>query len=173
MNLRTVVACLAALVAVAACSADSESGSAPEPTVSIPADGAEFTPEEQEVVDAATRYIDAFYGRGTEPIAETIQGTATQQIIDDLVPAQQAVTEDQDLKWLGDYEFTVQTVSIDGDEASTTACLDASDSFLVARDATQITSASGSGANSVEEYQFERVDGQWLVSEPFSSGESC
>lgn len=173
MNPRTIVVALATLVVVAACSSGSESESVPEPTVSTPADDEGFTPQEQDVVDAATRYVEAFYGRGTEPIAETIQGTATQQIIDDFVPAQEAMTEDKDLKWLGDYEFTVETVSINGDEASATACLDASDSFLVSREATEVTSASGSGPNSSAEYQLERVDGQWLVSDPFSSGESC
>ncbi len=177
MRLRRGVAALAMMAAatsaLAGCSGSDDDGIDVEPTSEAePTSEDGLTAEEQEAVDTVETYLEALYARGTDPIAESIDGLITDEFAADLVPGEETIEADGN-KRLGPYEFALDTVTVDGDEAQVVGCLDLSLSFVVPAEDTEVSGGAPVGGRSVTTYGLERVDDAWRVAYPLSEGEEC
>lgn len=155
---------------LAACGGE-ESDEAPE--ISIAAGPGSFTPEEQEVVDAVDAYYSAFYGRGEGSIEAVMDGKLTDELAGRLIPDETAFSEDKDLQYIGEHELDPEQVTIDGDAASFSGCIDTSKVFLVKAGTTRTGSGSIAVDSSNLDIELLREDGRWLISQPTGEEASC
>ncbi|KHL09051.1 hypothetical protein CLV56_0298 [Mumia flava] len=161
-----------------ACGGDDEvdidaSSSAESPSAAASTDADGYTPEEREAIDAVDAYRAAVFDRGDQPIEESLEGTVTDELYAAIVPDEQAITEDAG-KWrIGEATFEPESVTIDGDEAVVTGCMDTARSFIVDAGDTEVRGAATGGMRTPLKVTLERGDDTWLVATPETQEGSC
>jgi len=165
-----------ALPVLSACGTDDPDEVEATATASAPptvdADG--YTAEQREAVDLVEGFIDAVYGRGTKPIAQTSRGLVTDRYGAQLIKTTKAQVEDEGKKWLGPYSFDASEVDIVGDAGSVSGCLDLTAVYLVPRG----DEAAGANSTAIGKvlpatYRVAKVGDTWLVDGYDEAETSC
>lgn len=155
---------------LSACAKDQSTSSS---DVTISAGSGVFSPEEQEVVDAVDDYYTALFGRGDQDIETTMDGRLTDELAGRLIPDEKAFTEDKGLQYIGEHELDPRRVSIEGETARFTGCVNTSQLFLVEAGTTQTGPGSIAVGSSDLDFELLREDGRWLISQPTGEEASC
>jgi hypothetical protein len=126
-----------------------------------------LTPEQREVADAVQAYTKAFYGRGTESVADAAAEYVTPDLIDFLRAGEKQILQDGKFQYLGEAIVRPEEVTISGDTAVFKGCSDGTQAAIVPVGETKV---KGKGARIIGysklTYGLARSDGRWLISDP-------
>jgi hypothetical protein len=126
-----------------------------------------FTPAQREVADAVQAYTKAFYGRGTESVADAAAQFVTPDLIDFLRAGEKQILDDGKFQYLGEAVVRPEEVTISGDTAEFRGCSDGSQAAIVPVGETKV---KGRGARIIGytklSYGLIRSGDRWLVSDP-------
>jgi len=122
-----------------------------------------FTPEQREVADAVQKWNAAVFSGTTDTIGTTLQGIATQKVIDGVTAAEADL---EPAEYLGDVTLDVTTVTVTGDAATVEGCRDGSKATRVKKGETEAGVGDSTVGTAKLTVGLVRQDGAWLIDDP-------